>query len=265
MQQRNVRGARGVQIEEVCSAADEILARGERPTIERVRLQLGRGSPNTVGPMLESWYATLGKRLQPASEATQQEGGGGTELPPPVIRAAKALWGRALQLASEQATEEVAATMLALEGKAESLRQEEERLRQEEQRINDRSNALELAVIAKDQQISDLGRQLQETQQRFVEHTESIAELRAEAMKLRHAADAERRSKEQRDEEHRKERERLAEQAVANEKRLLAEVDRARQEAKKLQQQIEADARTSAKALADGQEKLRSTSLRLDC
>jgi len=46
---------------------------GERPTIERVRQQLGRGSPNTVGPMLDGWYGSLAKRLQSPVDAVEQQ------------------------------------------------------------------------------------------------------------------------------------------------------------------------------------------------
>jgi hypothetical protein len=55
--------SRGIQEADVFEAADALLAEGKRPTIERVRLKIGRGSPNTVSPMLERWFATLGERL----------------------------------------------------------------------------------------------------------------------------------------------------------------------------------------------------------
>ena len=45
--------SRGIQEADVFAAADALLAEGQRPTIERVRLKIGRGSPNTVSPMLE--------------------------------------------------------------------------------------------------------------------------------------------------------------------------------------------------------------------
>ncbi|WP_415750910.1 DNA-binding protein, partial [Escherichia coli] len=51
--------ARGVQETEVFEAADALLGAGERPTVERVRLRLGRGSPNTIGPLLDAWWAQL--------------------------------------------------------------------------------------------------------------------------------------------------------------------------------------------------------------
>ncbi len=84
MQFHSVRGARGVQTEEVWAAADAVLAQGERPTIERVRQQLGRGSPNTVGPMLDGWYGSLAKRLGtgPVEDAGAGAEGGQARIRP---------------------------------------------------------------------------------------------------------------------------------------------------------------------------------------
>lgn len=75
----NLKSSRGVQQHEVDAAADALIARGVRPTIERVRGQMGRGSPNTVAPMLDTWFAGLAGRL--GLEAGLEEGG-----PPPEVR-----------------------------------------------------------------------------------------------------------------------------------------------------------------------------------
>ena len=48
-----IRGGRGIQEAQVWEAADALLQDGLRPTIERVRQRIGKGSPNTVSPMLE--------------------------------------------------------------------------------------------------------------------------------------------------------------------------------------------------------------------
>lgn len=56
--------ANGVPEHEVWAAADVVLARGERPTVERVRLELGRGSPARVGQLLEQWWEQLAQRLK---------------------------------------------------------------------------------------------------------------------------------------------------------------------------------------------------------
>ena len=54
---------RGITEADVFGAADTLLANGQRPTIERVRQELGRGSPNTVNPLLDRWWASLSARM----------------------------------------------------------------------------------------------------------------------------------------------------------------------------------------------------------
>lgn len=53
----------GVPEADVFAAADRVLQRGDRPTVERVRLELGRGSPARVGQLLDAWWDALAKRL----------------------------------------------------------------------------------------------------------------------------------------------------------------------------------------------------------
>lgn len=62
--------ARGITEADVLEAADALLARGERPTIERVRQELGRGSPNTVNRHLDAWWTSLAQRVQGRSGST---------------------------------------------------------------------------------------------------------------------------------------------------------------------------------------------------
>ena len=81
MQQRSTRG---IQYEDVAQAADALLQEGMRPTIERIRMHIGRGSPNTVSPMLEQWFSGLGKRLGAAgnSQKSMHVSGQGAEIAP---------------------------------------------------------------------------------------------------------------------------------------------------------------------------------------
>jgi len=57
--------ARGITETDVHTAADELVANGDRPTVERIRAHLGTGSPNTVTRWLDTWWKNLGIRLQP--------------------------------------------------------------------------------------------------------------------------------------------------------------------------------------------------------
>ena len=78
---------RGITENDVWIAADVLLLEGQRPTIERVRQKIGRGSPNTVSPFLETWFRHLGARIKdPKAFAAP------ADTPDPVMQAAKHLW-----------------------------------------------------------------------------------------------------------------------------------------------------------------------------
>jgi len=83
--------ARGITETDVFTACDALLLAGERPTIERVRQKIGRGSPNTVSPMLDTWFKGLGRRLQDPGAFAAPPG-----APDPVLQAARHLWEIAL-------------------------------------------------------------------------------------------------------------------------------------------------------------------------
>lgn len=90
--------ARGITEDEVWKACDALLLEGARPTIERVRQKLGRGSPNTVSPMLETWFKHLGARIKdPGAFAAP------VASPDPVQQAAQHLW----EVAQAEARREV--------------------------------------------------------------------------------------------------------------------------------------------------------------
>jgi hypothetical protein len=110
--------SRGITEHDVCKAADELLMQGLRPTIERVRMTIGRGSPNTVSPHLEGWFRRLGQRLQEPPSAGAQVAP--ADVPDPVSQAAAQLWQTALAQARQEAA------MLARQARdeaAESARQ----------------------------------------------------------------------------------------------------------------------------------------------
>lgn len=91
--------SRGITEQDVWKAADALLLEGARPTIERVRLKIGRGSPNTVSPHLESWFARLGARIADPQAFRAPE----TDAPEPVRELARQLWETAQALAHQAA------------------------------------------------------------------------------------------------------------------------------------------------------------------
>lgn len=256
-----VRGHRGVQQEEVWAAADAVLTKGERPTIERVRQFLGRGSPNTVGPMLDGWYALLAKRLisaDAAADAPVPGKAGESPVPAPVMRAAQVLWGRALQQSRELAGQELRSERHELEMQEQALSKAQEALAAEWARLDERAEALTAALQAKDEQIAALGQQLESQRQRISTQASEMDSLRGQCNKLAAAIDQERQSLHIQEEESRKERERMEQRAVAQERRWLEEIDRARQDLKRITALHAEEATKTAAALAQEQERAQS-------
>jgi hypothetical protein len=113
----------GVPEEDVFAAADAVLARGERPTVERVRLELGRGSPARVGGLLDQWWARLAARLKGETRLPALPGG--------VSQAFIAVWQQATHFAQEAAELAVAEQRKELSEERLRAASTEEQARQE--------------------------------------------------------------------------------------------------------------------------------------
>lgn len=222
------KSTRGVQQEEVWAAADALIAAGERPTIERVRLKIGRGSPNTVSPMLEAWFATLAPRLGVAAAGTQAEEGAPKEL----LQALNKVWAAAVASARDEADRalEPERDGLAQQGlKLDIARQE---LLQRDAALTERGIALEHALELAKSQLRDQTAQLEKAGRDLEQTRSSLANVVQER-------DADRRQFDEQLGVLTQERERLEQRASASERRLLEEVDRTRQEAKQLSRALE--------------------------
>lgn len=92
---------RGITQRDVWLAVDAVVGQGRRPTIDAVRQQLGRGSPNTIQAHLDSWFAHLGERLGDGGEPVA------SPLPPFLTAAASHLWEAAHSAAREVAAGEL--------------------------------------------------------------------------------------------------------------------------------------------------------------
>jgi hypothetical protein len=128
---------RGVQQEEVWAAADALLAEQLRPTIERVRTKLGRGSPNTwhrcSRPGLRPWGRRLG--VAPAED-------GQGAVPAAVTKAAEGLWEVACAAADKRAHDSLGAEIEALARGRSELQEIQAALEQRESAL---TQTLELA------------------------------------------------------------------------------------------------------------------------
>lgn len=82
--------ARGITESDVWTASDALLLEGARPTIERVRQKIGRGSPNTVSPYLDTWFKSLGTRIKDPGAFSVPP-----DVPDQIVQVAKQLWAMA--------------------------------------------------------------------------------------------------------------------------------------------------------------------------
>ncbi|MDP3172345.1 MAG: DNA-binding protein [Polaromonas sp.] len=216
------KSTRGVQQEEVWAAADALIAAGDRPTIERVRLKIGRGSPNTVSPMLEGWFATLAPRLGvAASGARAAEEGAPKEL----RQALDGVWAAAVATARDKADRALAPERDRLAQQGRELEATREELSQREAALTERGVALQHALELAKSQLRDQAAQLEKAGRDLEQARSSLATLVQER-------DADRRQFDEQLRTLAEERQRTEQRAAANERRLLEEVDRARQEAK---------------------------------
>lgn len=217
-------GARGVRQPDVDRAADAILARGERPTIEKVRQLLGTGSPNTVTPLLDAWYKALGARV-----AGLQASGSQDRAPSAVASAFKLFWDTAMAEARTAAERELA-------GQREKLQAGQAELAEQQRVLQATRSALEEGMRLAQEQAAELNGVLQERTTKLAQAetqvrqlTKSLEEAQA-ATAAAHASAREQLTQQTRI--HEEERRVASERAAANERRLNAEVDRARQDAK---------------------------------
>jgi chromosome segregation ATPase len=232
--------ARGITQDQVNEAADAILAAGENPTVEKVRAELGTGSPNTITRMLDAWRSQLGERLRQLTTLP--------EVPSSVGQAMIELWRLATKHAEHVLEGRFADERAALAAAQTQLAQEREhwdaRLQTAETQVAQAQTARDLAEHAcrtLDGQLqdshalrADLVLQRDRLQDQCDQQSGQIQALRAQLDNNQVTL--------------RTERERQETHIRAAEDRAHQEADRARQEAKGWQQQYEASERAHREA-----------------
>jgi septal ring factor EnvC (AmiA/AmiB activator) len=236
---------RGVPQDEVYQAADALLAAGERPTVERVRLALGRGSPNALAPMLERWWSQLAQRLAQRLALPA--------VPDAVAAAFAHAWEVAIVAGQTHAEALVAPERAAL---AEVLAQAEGAMSDHRAQVAVLEGRLGQVQATADKhyadwrvsdtQVGQLSRQLgalEQEQQALAVRRDALearnSYLESHVESVRAAAATE--------------RETLQAHIVQIEDRAHAEIDRLRQEAKAIKSELTAQAREHATALREAQ------------
>ncbi|GGJ86493.1 DNA-binding protein [Pseudomonas matsuisoli] len=220
----------GVPEGEVFAAADAVLARGERPTVERVRLELGRGSPARVGGLLDKWWEGLSLRLQGQRRLP--------ELPAEISQAFVAVWELATNAARGLAEAELKQQRQVLVEERARVAETEASARQQcaqhrqhtatavaaQQLAETRVADLEQLLLQRQSQINDLqgrcgdlSKERDESRRAILAGSQQLQALRESAEQARFAQDAYTRGVEE---------------------RAYQEVDRLRQEIKDRTQQL---------------------------
>jgi len=240
---------------DVFQAADELLLQGDRPTIDRVRMRLGRGSPNTINDHLDAWWLKLGARLRdiPGQEFPQ--------LPEPVSQTLLHLWKQALDGAR-------AALQATLAERERALVERERALEISAGELTERERAASLRMAALDESLALAREQLVAANQRAQALEENAQERGAECGRLRariqtlETACAKASEKvEAAAAAHHTERTHLQERHDAAESHWMLELDRSRHEAKEAVRDHERQLkqlRTQIGSLHDDRDQLRN-------
>lgn len=225
--------ARGITETDVHTAADELVAAGERPTVDRIRAHLGTGSPNTVTRWLETWWQALASRLQTHNIQMALP-----EAPAPVSRLAQQFWEQALVAARAEAEQALAQDRLELDAQRRGLEAEESARRTQLRENAALAEQAGQALAAAEQRLADLQRShdLQQEQIRDLSGQRASQEARSERLEAElHAAQ---RRVAQREESLIAERDANAQHLRALEDRAHNEIDRARQDTKDVRSQL---------------------------
>ncbi len=226
--------ATGITESDVWTAADALLLEGARPTIERVRQKIGRGSPNTVSPHLDTWFRSLGARIKDPGAFSAAP-----DIPDPIAQAAAHFWEAALAAARadqaqayQQRWEELAREGERFAAQAEQLQQREAQLLNRERDLEEGLKVATAQLAAAEERLQAAEAQLRQRDKALAAAHETLADARSANQALLAEADQARNAHAQA----------LAAQEArhtAHERRWLNELDGERSGAKRLQAKLD--------------------------
>ena len=230
----------GVPEQEVFAAADRVLARGERPTVERVRAELGRGSPARVGSLLETWWEALAQRL--AGETRLPE------LPPAVAEAFRAAWASAIEHGTALAQAAIADTAGQLAQERAQLAADRDQWQAAVAAAQAAEREARQAAAVVEARLRDRQAQIEQLSAALREAQDQRDTVQARLAALESALEASRQTLATQAERARQERVDLQEHIRAVEDRAHADVDQARQELKAVRLQLQTVERAASDA-----------------
>nr|WP_312990503.1 DNA-binding protein [Comamonas koreensis] len=230
------RATRSVQKEDVWQAADALLLEGKRPTIERVRQKIGRGSPNTVSPMLEAWFATLGPRLGAGGGGSALNGepgsAAGNGLPPVLVQALQQVWEQVQAQAAQAADALLEPVREDLQAQQQALEDAQQALEQERSLMAQQRAATEQALAVAHAQIKMQSGRLADLEQAGRQKDQFAATQQQRLQALEQELFANRKARDEADLAHAEQLRELQHSTQLQQHRALQELDRARQDTK---------------------------------
>jgi DNA repair exonuclease SbcCD ATPase subunit len=228
---------KGITQEQVSAAADALVTAGERPTVEKIRAQLGTGSPNTVIRMLDNWRGALAERLNQVLSLP--------DVPGEVGQAFTECWRLAVVHANSVAQASLAQEQNALLATQTSLTQERKIYENAVAAAQELAKSADQAREVAETRLTDLQRLVEQQASQLAELTQQRDGLQQRTNQLADSLETHKNALAA-------EREAQAAHVRAVEDRAHAEIDRAREETKSLQtvlRQKEREASTVAARL----------------
>jgi chromosome segregation ATPase len=222
---------KGITQEQVSTAADALVAAGDKPTVEKIRQALGTGSPNTVMRMLDTWRGSLAQRLQEVIQLP--------DVPPEAGQAFAEVWRLAVAHAENLARATLMEDQNALFAAKTSLTQERK--------------LWEIALAEAQANVAESSAKLAQAEVQARERQALIEQLEAQCVDLLEQRNRLQHQLEQQNAELSSlhaERSATHEHLRVTEDRAHQQVDHARQEIKSLQQRIEREQREHNKQVA---------------
>jgi hypothetical protein len=212
-----------IREEDVRQAADALLLEGGRPTVERVRSRLGRGSPNTIALFLDRWWAQLGARLRdlPGQELPS--------VPEPVSKALMGLWSEAIDQARALLKDSLAAQTVELETQRAALAVRTAELERALQEFARERAAMEQTVAMAQEQLGQAHTRHQADVSRITELQSETARLLEQRERLQREASGSAARLDAARIEHQEASRVLQERTEATEKHWIKQVDEIRQ------------------------------------
>lgn len=215
---------------------------------ERIRLHVGRGSPNTVGPHLKAWFRGLSERLDAPGQ--------GSDLPEPVARLARQLWDNALEAARAEWAAGVAVERQALAQAQESLRTDQDAVAHEKARLDAREADLEDGLRAARAQAASAEDRAGALQAQLRENIRITDTLRGKLEQSQHNERDAQQALRLALADHQAALAATQERHAAHERRWLSDLDAQRQLLKKAQESLEQQRKTALRDAAAHTERL---------